>query len=64
MVDVGVIIVCCGRGDRVTNANASENVRLNRRLKDSQMKSSPLCNGSVFFFLSNLQLDYILSYRT
>ena len=33
MVDVGgigVIIVCCGcsgRGDRVTNANASENVR-------------------------------------
>ena len=23
-----------------------------------------ICNGSVFFFLSNLQLDYILSYRT
>ena len=22
------------------------------------------CNRSVFFFLSNLQLDYILSYRT
>ena len=22
------------------------------------------CNGSVFFFLSNLRLDYILSYRT
>ena len=22
------------------------------------------CNGSVFFFLSNLRLDYVLSYRT
>ena len=34
MVDVGgigVVIVCCGRGDRVTNANASENVRSNGR---------------------------------
>ena len=27
-------------------------------------KRDPICNGSVFFFLSNLQLDYILSYRT
>ncbi|KIM67399.1 hypothetical protein SCLCIDRAFT_108212, partial [Scleroderma citrinum Foug A] len=24
----------------------------------------PPCNGSVFFFLSNLRLDHILSYRT
>ena len=23
-----------------------------------------VCNGSVFFFLSNLRLDHILSYRT
>ena len=30
----------------------------------SKLKSECMCNGSVFFFLSNLRLDYILSYRT
>ena len=52
MVDVGVIIVCCGRGDRVTNANMSENVRLNGRLKDSQMKSSLLIHTCQLVYMS------------
>ena len=52
MVDVGVIIVCCGRGDRMTNANVSKNVRLNGRLKDSQMKSSLLIHTYQLVYTS------------
>ena len=30
---VGVIIVCCGCGDHMTNGNTSENIRSNGRSK-------------------------------